>query len=322
VTAPFSRLAVIGLGLLGGSVALAARRGGLAGRIVAAGRRRAPLEQALADGVVDEIADIAAAVRGADLVVLGTPVGSMARVLEQAAPHLSPGTLVTDVGSVKAVLADRLAGVVPAGVHYVGAHPMAGSHLRGVEHARSDLFDGACCVVTPMDSSDRQAVLRIVAFWRGLGARVTERDPVQHDVEVAWVSHAPHALAFAFAHAMAHAPESAGELAGSGFRDFTRIAQSDPAMWAEILHENRKALAGPLQTFARSLEELSAALESGDADARDQFLESAHHVLTPAEPGAYAVDGPEDARSGGDDPEIQADQVGRPTPRSVKTTND
>lgn len=315
----FSRLAVIGLGLLGGSVARAARRAGVADRIVAAGRRPAPLERALAEGVVDEVADIAGAVRGADLVVLGTPVGIMQRVLEEASPHLSPGTLVTDVGSVKGVLADRLAGVLPADVHYVGAHPMAGSHLRGVVHARADLFDGACCIVTPVPSSDRDAVAEIVAFWRALGALVTERDPVQHDVEVAWVSHVPHALAFAFAHAMAGAPERAGELVGSGFRDFTRIAHSDPLMWGEILHENRKALAGPLQAFARSLHELTEALESGDADARDHFLESARHALAPAEPGALAAGGPEDARSGGRNPEIKAGQKGPADPRSVKT---
>jgi prephenate dehydrogenase len=318
VTAPFARMAVIGLGLLGGSVALAARRSGVAGQIVAAGRRRAPLDQALSDGIIDEVADIRSAVRGADLVVLGTPIGAMQRALEEAAPELAPGTLVTDVGSVKGMLADRLSGILPSGVHYVGAHPMAGSHLRGVAHASADLFEGACCVVTPLPSTDPAATRRIVEFWRSLGARVSQRDPVQHDAEVAWVSHLPHALAFAFAQALEAAPEGAAALAGSGFRDFTRIAHSDAAMWGEILHENRKALAGPIQAFARSLEALASALESGDAEARDQFLESAHQSLVAVTAAAAVKGGPKEAPSGGSNPEIQAGQEGPADPRSVE----
>jgi prephenate dehydrogenase len=315
-------MAVIGLGLLGGSVALAARRAGVVRQIVAAGRRRAPLEQALAEGVVDEVADVAGAVRGADLVVLGTPVGLMQQILEQAAPHLAQGALVTDVGSVKGMLADRLPGVLPAGVEYVGAHPMAGSHLRGVVHATADLFEGACCVLTPLSTTDPAAIARIGDFWRALGARITQRDPVQHDAEVAWVSHLPHMLAFAFARALESAPRGAGELAGSGFRDFTRIANSDAAMWGEILHENRKALAGPLQAFARSLDELASALESGDAEARDQFLESAHHALVAVPAASLAGDGPKEASSGGANPEIKAGHRGQSTLGVSKTTHD
>lgn len=319
MTAPFARMAVIGLGLLGGSVALAARRAGVVRHIVATGRRRAPLDRALAEGIVDEVADIPGAVRGADLVVLGTPVGHMQGVLEEAAPHLAEGALVTDVGSVKGMLADRLSGVVPAGVDYVGAHPMAGSHLRGVAHARADLFDGASCIVTPLPTTERAATQRVIDFWRALGARVSERDPVQHDAEVAWVSHLPHVLAFAFARALERAPRGAGELAGSGFRDFTRIAHSDTSMWGEILHENRKALAGPLQAFASSLEELASVLESGDAEARDHFLESAHDALTAVTSAAETErDGPKEAPSGGTNPEIKAGQEGPADPRSVE----
>jgi len=308
MTRPFERIAILGLGLLGGSVALAARRAGIAREIVAAGRRRAPLEDAQRAGVVDRVGGVAEVVRGADLLVLCAPVGAMPRLVETAAPHLAPGAIVTDVGSVKGVLADRLPGLLPEGIVYVGAHPMAGSHRRGVDHARADLFDGACCVVTPGTAAPGDAVERVCAFWQALGARVTRRDPAGHDADVAWVSHAPHVIAFAFAHALASAPPGAGELAGSGFRDFTRIAQSDAEMWSEILHTNRKALSGPLQAFGRSLAELAAAIEAGDADAQEAFLARAHRALTEAtarSQPAGTADACDDARSGGEHPEIQ-----------------
>ena len=315
----FDTVAVLGLGLLGGSVALATRRFGVARRLVAAGRRRAPLERARADGIVDEIGDARDIVADADLVILATPVGSMPRVLEQAARSLRPGTVVTDVGSVKACLVDTLPGLLPVGVEYIGSHPMSGSHLRGVEHARSDLFEGACCVVTPHAGSDADACERVELFWRRLGARVVQRDPVRHDEEVAWTSHAPHVLAFAFAHALAAAPEGAGELAAGGFRDFTRIAASDAELWGDILSANRKALAGPLEAFGESLRALARAIEEGDGDAQEDYLTRARSTLTsvrelafrdaPASGSAPAFENtkaPQCARSGGENPEIQS----------------
>jgi cyclohexadieny/prephenate dehydrogenase len=317
----FHRIAVLGLGLLGGSVALAAKRAGVASCVVGSGRRPEPLRRALANGVVDEVADVATAVSGADLVVLGMPVGSMKRVLEEAAPHMAEGTLVTDVGSVKGLLADTLPGVLPSDVHYVGAHPMAGSHEKGVGHASADLFDGACCIITAQPDTNAVALQRISDFWRALGARVVERDPSQHDAEVAWVSHVPHALAFAFAHALAQAPEGAGEVAGSGFRDFTRIAHSDVALWTEILHENRKALVGPLEAVARSLQTLARSIEDGDAESQEKFLSLAHETLSSVAAQAVARGrgaDEEDARSGGANPEIQAGPEGPATPRSVE----
>ncbi len=312
MNAAFDRIAVLGLGLLGGSIALAARRAGIAGRISAAGRRRAPLEQALRAGIVDEIGDVASAVSGADLVVLCSPVGAMPSLLEAAARHLRPGALVTDVGSVKGALADRLPGLLPAGVTYVGAHPMAGSHKTGVAHASAELFDGACCVVTPGPGAEASSIDRVVAFWRALGARVTLRSAAEHDIDVAWVSHAPHALAFAFAHALQQAPLTAGELAGPGFRDFTRIAHSDGEMWSEILDTNRKALAGPLQAFSRSLSLLAQAIEAGDSDEQERFLTQARRALAQTTERSAATRPRttcENARSGGEHPEIPTGPV-------------
>jgi len=308
----FQRIAVVGLGLLGGSLAQAARERGLAGRVVGTGRRTAALAEARRRGIVDETAPVEQAVRGADLVVLATPVGAMEPLLRAAAGHLEAGALVTDVASVKGVLADTLPGVLPPGVEYVGSHPMAGSHRRGVEHARADLFEGAACIVTPTPGASEAAVRRIEAFWTALGARVVRRDPAAHDREVAWTSHLPHVLAFAFARALADAPPGAREVAGSGFRDFTRIARSDAELWSEILGANHKAIAGPLQRVAERLAEMARALESGDGEALERLLAAAREALA-----RIAPCGDFDARSGGENPEITPPRAG--TQRSEST---
>jgi len=276
---PFEKLVVLGLGLLGGSVAAAAKERGLARVVVGSARRRAPLEQALEAGIIDAVASPRDAVVGADFVVLSTPVGSMAGVLADVASNLEPGCIVTDVGSVKGTVVDLLPGLLPEGVEFVGSHPMAGSHLRGPEHARADLFEGATCVVTPRAVEDTAATLRVESFWRSLGARVTRRTPTAHDDEVAWVSHLPHLLSFAFAESLASAPTDVGELAGSGFRDFTRIAQSNAELWGEILSLNSKALAGPLNHFSESLAKIARMLEEGDGESLERMLNQARMRL-------------------------------------------
>jgi prephenate dehydrogenase len=234
------------------------------------------------------MAELRDAARGAELVVLATPVHAMKRVLEQLRPGLAEGAIVTDVGSVKGPLSEVLPGILPAGVHYVGSHPMAGSHERGMSSARGDLFEGAACIVS--DAGDAAAVARVADFWRALGTRVVIRDAQRHDAEVAWTSHLPHLLAFAFAHALSAAPEGAREVAGSGFRDFTRIAKSDAELWADILSSNRKAIAAPLEAFRQALGELASAVESADADALEALLASARKSLfraSPLEPGEH-----------------------------------
>ncbi len=298
MTASFERIAVIGLGLLGGSVAMAAKLRGIAATVVGVTRRPETLEAALRDGAVDQAgSDIAEGVRAAELVVLATPVFAMAEVLRKAAPHLGEGALVTDVGSVKGLLARRLPPILPGGVTYVGSHPMAGSHEVGFAHARADLFEGAACIVSPVAGTARAPVERVSGFWSALGARVLLRDPAVHDAEVGWVSHVPHAIAFAFAHALDAASPGAAEVRGSGFRDFTRIARSDPELWADILVSNREAIAGSLQDVVQRVDALTRMLEKGDAGAIQQFLAVARERL---------ADGANHARSGGENPEIQA----------------
>jgi len=280
VTPIFERVVVLGLGLLGGSVALAAKSRGAGGRVVGATRRREVLEDALARGFVDEVGEPADAVRGADLVVLATPVYAMADAVRRIAPSLATGAVVTDVGSVKAPLQDTLPGLLPRGAHYVGSHPMAGSHLRGIENASADLFEGAPCVV--MDAGSPAQEERVASFWSALGGRVVVRDPAGHDAAVGWMSHLPHALAFAYAAALEGAPAGADEVAGSGFRDFTRIAHSEPELWADILTANRKALAGPLAAAAGRLADLGRAVEADDTEAVERWIAGARDTLSRA----------------------------------------
>jgi prephenate dehydrogenase len=283
---PFERVAILGVGLLGGSVALAAKKHGLAKHVVGSGRRQAPLQAALSRGVLDEVADVARACRDADLVLLATPLASMAAVLEAAVPELGPKTIVTDVGSVKGPVAGTLPKLLPAGTTFIGSHPMAGSHLNGVAHAEADLFEGACCVMTPGSDASPESVERLRGFWEGIGANVLERSPQAHDDHAAWISHLPHALAFAFIHALRETPPAAGEMIGSGFRDFTRIARSDAALWGDILSANRKSLSAPLEKFGQSLSALARAIEEGDANKVEQFLASASDGLTRVKSGS------------------------------------
>ncbi len=281
MTPLFQRLAVLGLGLLGGSVALAARRRRVAALVAGASRRADVRAAALARGAVDEAGDPESAARGADLVVLATPLFAMPELARRIAPALAPGAIVTDVGSAKGGLCEALPGLLPTGVAYVGSHPMAGSHRSGFEHAREDLFEGAACVVT--EAPDPAVRDRVCGFWRALGARVVLRDAVSHDAEVAWISHLPHVLAFAYAAALREAPARATELAGSGFRDFTRIAHSEPELWAEILIANRKALAAPLQAAGEALAELGRATFANDAEALERLLGAARAALARGE---------------------------------------
>ena len=303
-TVHFARVAVVGTGLLGGSLALAIRERGLAREVVAVVRREQARREVVVLGIADRAErELAAGVRGADLVVLASPVEAMRGLVAQLAPHLGAGAIVTDVGSVKGPLAESLPALLPAGVTYVGSHPMAGSHQTGYAHARADLFVNAACIVTPARPANPAAEERVLWLWRALGARVLRRSAARHDEEVAWVSHAPHALAFAFAAALADAPASARELAGPGFRDFTRIAGSDPAMWADILVSNKQALAGPLLAAAERAAALARAIESGDAAAVTKLLFSARAQLAAGETLA---------RSGGAIPETTAAKSAAP----------
>jgi prephenate dehydrogenase len=275
--ADFERIAVLGLGLLGGSVALATKRAGVATRTAGATRNPEVLAEASRRGVVDDVGSFEEVVRDADLVVLATTVAAMPDVVRLVAPCLREGAIVTDVGSVKGVLAESMPDLLPAGVCWVGAHPMAGSHERGLVFATADLFDGKPCIVT--DDADAASVERVCEFWRALGARVVRRDATAHDEEVAWVSHVPHVLAYAYATALASAPAGTREVVGSGFRDFTRIARSSPELWGDILTANRQSIAEPLRAVGSALLSLGEVIEAGDAGKLESLIDAARKSL-------------------------------------------
>ena len=301
----FERMAVLGMGLLGGSVSLAARSRGTVSRVAAASRTRSRLEMAKRRGIVDEVGSVAEAVHGADLVVLGSPVEAMPNLVREAAPHLLAGALVTDVGSVKASLAETLPGLLPAGVSYIGSHPMAGSHQQGALHAREDLFAGAVCVVTPTAGAPCERLADLEGFWSDLGAVVLRRSPAAHDAEVAWISHVPHVLAFAFSEVLGRAPDGAASVVGNGFRDFTRIANSDAALWSGILTANRKNLEAPLESFRAALDELTDIIARGDDKALQDIIDRARKNLEAVVPaqGVTADNELQSASSGGENPD-------------------
>ncbi|MGH7353907.1 MAG: prephenate dehydrogenase [Candidatus Rokuibacteriota bacterium] len=268
------RLAVLGVGLLGGSVARAARARQVAGEIVGVGRDAGRLAGALRDGTLDgATTDLAQGVAGADLVVLGATVAANQALLERVWASVADGAIVTDVGSTKRSIvraAERLAATRP--LAFVGSHPMAGSERSGYAASRADLFDGALVIVTPTDATEPRAVKGITAFWEALGARVTALDPVTHDRGVAAISHLPNLVAHALMAAVARDGAEALPLAASGFRDTTRIAASDPRMWTDIFLDNRDVLLPRIAEFRRALDDLEALIRAGDRAAIEAVL--------------------------------------------------
>jgi prephenate dehydrogenase len=263
-------LTVVGVGLIGGSIGLAARRRGLAKRIIGVGRQPATLDRARQLGAIDEAcADLADAVGQAEVAVFCTPVTLIAEQVLAAAPRCAAGTLLTDAGSTKGAIVEAIDGRLPQGVAFVGSHPVAGSEKRGPDHADADLFQDRVTVVTPTPASDPAAVARTIAFWRALGSRVICMDPEQHDRALAVTSHLPHLLASALAGTL---PPDLHALTANGFRDTTRIAAGDPALWTGILMQNRAALLDALGKLQNQVGEFQKALTQGDQDAIADLL--------------------------------------------------
>jgi prephenate dehydrogenase len=269
------RLAIVGVGLLGGSLAKAVRARRLAREIVGVGRDLGRLEAATRDGVLDRVTtDVAGGVAGADRVVLAAPVLTNEALLAGVWQAAAPGAVLTDVGSTKrgiVAAAERLAGRRPE-VHFVGSHPMAGSEKSGYAVARADLFQGATVVVTPTEATSPAVAKDMGEFWAAVGARVVVLDPETHDRAVAAISHLPHVAAWALVDAVARFEPAALSIAARGFKDTTRIAASDPDVWREILLDNREALRASLSSFRRALDDLEALVASDDAAALTAYL--------------------------------------------------
>jgi len=262
----FQRMAVIGVGLIGGSLARACR-GGLAARVVGLDADPINLNRAIGLGLVDEVGDLPAGVAGADLVVVAVPVGALPEVVRAAAPHLAPGCIVTDVGSVKGDLVAEVEREIPPGRAYVPAHPIAGTERSGPEAASAGLFRGSLCVLTPTSRTPEAALTKVMRLWEGVGSRVVRMDPFRHDQIFALVSHLPHVVAYALIGTVLNGADGGEEVlrfSGGGLRDFTRIAASHPVMWRDMLIRNRGEVLDSIARFRKVLERIEGMIRTQD----------------------------------------------------------
>ncbi|MEJ1160300.1 prephenate/arogenate dehydrogenase family protein [Prosthecomicrobium sp. N25] len=271
-TPVFRRLALIGIGLIGGSIARVARRDGIAGEIVISTRRRETLDRAAELGLGDAYtADMAEAVSGADCVIVSVPVGASGAVAAAIAGSLKPGAIVSDVGSVKSDVVRQMQPHLPAHVHFVPAHPVAGTEHSGPDAGFPELFRNRWCILTPPPGTDPAAVDTLARFWRACGSKVEFMTPEHHDMVLAITSHIPHLIAYNIVGTAAHLEQvTASEVikfSAGGFRDFTRIAASDPTMWRDVFLHNKEAVLEMLGRFIEDLFALQRSIRFGDGDA-------------------------------------------------------
>jgi cyclohexadieny/prephenate dehydrogenase len=268
----FPTIALIGFGLIGGSIARAARAQGLAGEIVTTARSEKTRARVMELGIVDRVVETnAEAVKNADLVILCIPVGACGPVAQEIASHLKPGAIISDVGSVKGAVVRDMAPYLPAGVHFVPAHPVAGTEHSGPDSGFPELFINRWGILTPPEGTDPAAVDKLRAFWTAIGAKVETMTPDHHDLVLAITSHLPHLIAYT----IVGTADELGEVTSSevmkfsagGFRDFTRIAASDPTMWRDVFLNNKDAVLEMLGTFSEDLSKLTRAMRRGDGEA-------------------------------------------------------
>ena len=273
----YDRVALIGLGLIASSMFWAIKRAGLAGEVTGYARSQETRDTARRIGLCDRVCNSAReAVEGADLVVLCVPVGAMGQVAADLAPALKPGATVSDVGSVKRAVIDAVAPHIPSGVHFIPAHPLAGTEHSGPESGFESLFDNRWCLLVPDNGADEQAIVALQQLWQGMGANVDRMDPAHHDLVLAVTSHAPHLIAYTMvgvADDLSRVTDSEViNYSAAGFRDFTRIAASDPTMWRDVFLSNKDATLEILGRFTEELFALQRAIRREDgAHLHDYF---------------------------------------------------
>ena len=273
-TAPapmFQRMALIGLGLIGSSIAWAAKKQGLVGSIVGTARTPATRKTAKRLGFIDEaVATAAEAVKGADLVIICTPVGTYKGIAEEIAAHLAPGAILSDVGSVKQTVVRDVKPSLPDTVHFVPGHPIAGTEHSGPEAGFAELFQGRWTILTPLPTTDAKAVTKLRKFWEAIGSKVDIMDPAHHDKVLAITSHLPHLIAYTIVGTATdletHLKGEVIKFAASGFRDFTRIAASDPVMWRDIFLNNKEAVLEMIGRLSEDLAAMQRAIRWGEGD--------------------------------------------------------
>lgn len=278
----FEQLGLIGCGLMGGSFALALKRAGLVRRVVGYSKSPSTTERARQMGVIDvEAPSALLAVSGADIVLIAVPVAATEATLKAIRHLVTPEMLIMDVGSTKRDVVDAARSVLREQVgSFVPAHPIAGREVAGVEHADPDLYLGKPVILTPIERTRTAQLQRAAAVWTAIGCQVSKMSPDAHDAAFAAVSHLPHVLAFALVNGIAAQPQGQEflSLAGPGFRDFTRIAASDPKVWRDILMTNRTELLAQAQAFRDALQAFEQAIARGDADALERLIEQASNL--------------------------------------------
>lgn len=297
----FQKLALIGLGLIGSSISHAARRGGLVGTISGAARSAQTRQTALNLGLVDSVhEDAAEAVEGADLVILCIPVGSCGAVAQQMASALQPGTIVSDAGSVKGSVVADVGPHLPSGVHFIPGHPIAGSEHSGPESGFAELFDGRWTILTPVAGTPSDQVQRLQLFWEKLGSNVDVMTPAHHDLVLAITSHLPHLIAYNIVNTANHLERITDaeviKYSAGGFRDFTRIAASDPTMWRDVFLNNKEAVLEMLGRFTEDLTHLQRAIRYGDGDTLFKLFSDARHVRRDIVEAGQDTDAPDFGR--------------------------
>ncbi|MBI1260537.1 MAG: prephenate/arogenate dehydrogenase family protein [Rhizobiales bacterium] len=279
----YGRVALIGLGLIGGSLAYAIKRAGLADHIVGYARSKETRDRALELGFIDSACESAAdAARGADLVVLCTPVGTYGDLAAAIEPVLKKGVTVSDVGSVKNAVVRDVGPFIPDGVHFIPGHPIAGTEQSGPDAGFAELFDGRWCILTPVPGTNQEALEKFSAFWRACGSQVDTMEPKHHDLVLAIVSHLPHLIAYNIV-GTADDLETVTKsevikYSASGFRDFTRLASSDPTMWRDICLNNKDAVLEMLGRFTEDLAALQRSIRWGDGDALYNLFDRTRNV--------------------------------------------
>ncbi len=270
------KMAVVGVGLIGGSLALALKEAGAVGEVIGVGRGLANLEKALELGVVDRYTqDLAEGVKDADLVFLATPVLTLTQVAAAAAPHMKRGAILTDGGSVKATVAEAIEPLMPEGVHFVPGHPIAGTENSGAEAAFATLYRGRRCIITPTEKTDPAALELVSRVWKTAGSEVVLMDVIKHDRVLAAISHLPHMVAYSLVNAVGsydRYEENILEYSAGGFRDFTRIASSDPTMWRDIALTNREALLEMMDRCEAFFAELKEDVRQGEGEKLYEFF--------------------------------------------------
>lgn len=297
----FKRVALVGIGLIGSSLAHAIRRHGLADHVAISTRRTATLERARELGLGDSyFEDAAEAVRDADLVIVSVPVGSSGDVAARIAGSLKPGAILSDVGSTKASVVAQMQPHVPSGVHFIPGHPIAGTEHSGPEAGFAELFEGRWCILTPLPDTDAERLEALSAFWRACGSKVDIMDPAHHDMVLAIVSHLPHIIAYNIVGTAddleAVTKSEVIKYSASGFRDFTRLAASDPTMWRDVCLHNKDAILEMLARFSEDLSALQRAIRWGDGDRLFDLFTRTREVRRSIIEAGQEVDAPDFGR--------------------------